>query len=275
MDPFLINALLAGIISALMGGVMGAVVVTFRMSMLAGGLAHIAYGGVGLGYFMGFSPFLGALGTTVAASALLSWMDQRRQERFDSAVAALWSFAMAAGVILMSLSQGYGKDLSSPLFGNLLATSREDLLVMGALTGLCVLAVLAMYPDLLAVAYDEDFASVRGINPFMVRLLVLVLTALAVVVLMRSVGLVLCMALMTIPSYAVERWSRSLLGMMTLSSIYGGACVMLGLWASWRLDLPSGPCIVVAASGLFVLFSLFATRGPLRTILRRGRGLWW
>lgn len=249
--------------SSVMAGVVGTVVVTFRMSMLAGGLAHIAYGGVGLGYFMGFSPFLGAMGAALASAGLLSRMDQGRQERFDSAVGALWAFAMACGVILMSLSQGYGKDLSSPLFGNLLAISREDLWVMSLLTGVCLLAVSIMYPDLLLVAYDEDFARVRGINPGSIRFAVLVLTAVAVVVLMRSVGLVLCMALMTIPPYAAEGFSRSMRGMMLLSSIYGSLCVLAGLWMSWRLDLPSGACIVMAASGLF------ATLGLARGLIRR------
>ncbi|MCX7829277.1 MAG: metal ABC transporter permease [Thermanaerothrix sp.] len=266
MDPFLLNALLGGLMSSVMAGVMGTVVVTFRMSMLAGGLAHIAYGGVGLGYFMGFSPFLGALGAAMASSALLSRMDQRRQERFDSAVGALWAFSMALGVILMSLSQGYGKDLSSPLFGNLLAVSREDLWVMALLTGACLAAVSLLYPDLLAVAYDEEFARVRGLNPGRIRFAVLMLTAVAVVVLMRSVGLVLCMALMTIPPYAAEGFSRSLKGMMFLSTLYGSLCVLAGIWISWRLDMPSGACIVMAASGLFAILGL--VRGLARRFLR-------
>jgi zinc transport system permease protein len=170
---------------------------------------------------------------------------------------------MACGVILMSLSQGYGKDLSSPLFGNLLAISREDLWVMFLLTGVCLGVVSIMYPDLLLVAYDEEFARVRGINPGRIRFAVLVLTAVAVVVLMRSVGLVLCMALMTIPPYAAEGFSWSMMGMMLLSTIYGSLCVLVGLLVSWWLDLPSGACIVVAASGLF------ATLGLGRCLMRR------
>lgn len=261
MDPVLLNALAAGIVSALMAGLVGPVVVTFRMSLLAGGLSHIAYGGVGLAYLLGFSPSLGALMATLGASMALSRLDARGQERLDAAVSSLWSLAMALGVIFVSMAGGYGMDLSSPLFGNLLTVSDLDLWVMGVLTLFCGLVLWRVYPDLMAVAYDEEFAQVRGIRPLRVRLTVLVLASLAVVVLMRSVGLILCMALLAIPPYGVERMSRSLKGMMGLSCLYGLACVLAGIWGSWVLDLPSGPCIVLVAC---VPFGLGAVLGTLR-----------
>ncbi len=261
---FLRYALLAGLLASLVCGIIGSLVVVYRIVFLAGGIAHTAYGGVGVAFYFGFSPFLGALGACLTAALALSGITLRKKDRSDAVVGALWAAGMAVGILFADLTPGYRADLMSTLFGSILTVSLPDLVLSGG-AALTVLALVAWnYQDFLALAYDEAFARTRGVATGRLHTLVLVLTALAVVVLIRVVGLILVIALLTIPPYLAERRSRSLGGMMVLSTLYSGAFVLVGLVLSYRFDLSSGATIILVASGVFLLDAV------LRSLQGRG-----
>ena len=253
---FLRHALMAGLLASLVCGVIGSLVVVYRIAFLAGGIAHTAYGWVGMAFYFGFSPFLGTLGVCLASALALSGITLRRKHRSDAVVGALWAAGMAVGILFVDLTPGYRVDLMSTLFGSLLTVSGEDLVLMAGAAVTVLGAVAWYYQDFLALAYDEEYARTRGVATGRLHTLVLVLTALAVVVLIRVVGLILVIALLTIPPYLAERRSRSLGGMMVRSTLASGVFVLAGLGLSYRYDLSSGATIILVASGAFLLDEL-------------------
>ena len=253
---FLRHALVAGLLASLVCGVIGSLVVVYRIAFLAGGIAHTAYGGVGMAFYFGFSPFLGTLGVCLASALALSGITLRRKHRSDAVVGALWAAGMAVGILFVDLTPGYRVDLMSTLFGSLLTVSGEDLVLMAGAAVTVLGAVSWYYQDFLALAYDEEYARTRGVATGRLHTLVLALTALAVVVLIRVVGLILVIALLTIPPYLAERRSRSLGGMMVRSTLASGVFVLAGLGLSYRYDLSSGATIILVASGAFLLDEL-------------------
>lgn len=253
---FLRHALVAGLLASLVCGVIGSLVVVYRIAFLAGGIAHTAYGGVGMAFYFGFSPFLGTLGVCLASALALSGITLRRKHRSDAVVGALWAAGMAVGILFVDLTPGYRVDLMSTLFGSLLTVSGEDLVLMAGAAVTVLGAVAWYYQDFLALAYDEEYARTRGVATGRLHTLVLALTALAVVVLIRVVGLILVIALLTIPPYLAERRSRSLGGMMVRSTLASGVFVLAGLGLSYRYDLSSGATIILVASGAFLLDEL-------------------
>lgn len=260
---FMQNALAAGLLASLACGVMGSLVVVNRMVFLAGGVAHAAYGGVGLAFLVGWPVLPSALGFTTLASLVMAGATRTRLERVDTLIGALWAVGMAFGIVCIDLAQGYHADLMSYLFGSILTVPRSDLLVMIGLN-LAILALVAwFYQDLVVMSFDREFARTRGVPVTLLHFLVPCLTAWTVVMVVEVVGLILVIALMTIPPYLAERRSRSLVGMMVRAALISAACCVLGLMASYHLDLTSGASIIgVAAVWFFAALGLDRLRRP-------------
>lgn len=251
---FMQNALLAGVLASVACGLIGSLVVVNRMVFLAGGIAHAAYGGVGLAFFLGWPALPCTLGFTAGASLLMGAVTRRSGERTDTVVGVLWAAGMATGIILIDLSPGYASDLMSFLFGSILAVPASDLWVMLALDALVAALTLFFYKDLLAMSFDPEFAEARGVPVGFLHYLLPLMTALCVVMIVRVVGLILVIALVTIPPYLAERRARSLGGMMLRACAWSLFFCMAGLLLSARFDLTSGACIIaVAASSFFAL----------------------
>ncbi|SMC23718.1 zinc transport system permease protein [Desulfacinum hydrothermale DSM 13146] len=252
--PFVQNALLGGLLAGILCGIMGTYVVANRIAYLAGGIAHAAYGGVGLALFFGLSPLLGVLGFTLAGALIMGWLYLRERHRADTAIGVLWAFGMAVGVLFTDLTPGYNVDLMSYLFGSILAISRGSLAAMAALIVAIGLFVICFYRDLAAVSYDDEFARARGIPVTALQLLLIVSVALSVVVLIRVVGLILVIALLTIAPYMAEKRCRSLASMMVMSSLLNCLFAVVGLGLSIRFNVTSGPAIICVASLAYFAF---------------------
>lgn len=250
---FMRNALAAGLLAALACGLVGALVVVGRMVFLAGGIAHAAYGGIGLAFYFGWPVMPCALGFSLLASGAMATVTRQGQAREDTVIGALWAAGMALGIILVDLSPGFAGDLMSWLFGSILAVSRQDLLFMAGLDALLLALVVFFYRDFLAFTFDREYALTRGAPVVLLHYLLPAMAALTVVMLIRVVGLILVMALLTIPPYLAERSSRSLAGMMTRASLYGGMFCTAGLLLAWRFDLTSGATIIAVASAAFLV----------------------
>jgi len=262
---FIRNALAAGILVSLVCGVIGSLVVVNRIVFLAGGIAHAAYGGIGLAFFMGWPYVAGTLGVSVVSAGIMAAVTLRARHRADAVVGVIWAVGMAIGVILLDLTPGYNADLMSYLFGSILAVPASDLWQMGAIAVGVVVTVSFYYNDFLAMSYYDEFARLRRVPVTFLYCLLLVMTALTVVMIIRVVGLILVIALLTIPPFIAEKFTGSLRAMMVVASLLSCFFTVSGLWLSYLLNLTSGATIIlVAAVGFFAaaLWGRFKPRQP-------------
>ncbi|EFK07560.1 ABC 3 transport family protein [delta proteobacterium NaphS2] len=267
---FMRNALLAGLLVSISCGIIGSLVVVNRIVFISGGIAHAAFGGVGLGFFYGFSPFLGAAAFASGASLIMGAVSLKNKHRADTIIGVLWAIGMAVGIILIDLTPGYHVDLMSYLFGSILAVPSADLWLMLPLDGFIFLAVLFFYKEFVALSYDEEFAFVMGVPVKTLYLLLLGMTAFSIVMIIRVVGLILVIALLTIPPFIAEKYTRSLGHMMLLSSILSICFTFLGLWLSYVFDITSGATIIlVAGVGFFFSQILNFIKGKVEIPFRK------
>jgi zinc transport system permease protein len=255
---FVQHALIAGILVSFAAGIIGSLVVVNRMVFLAGGMAHASYGGIGLAVYFGLPIFLGASLFAVAAALLIAYLTLHDRHRIDTFIGLIWAVGMAIGIILIDLTPGYNVDLMSYLFGSILAVSSGDIWFMAVLLVVILGVVTFWYRDILAVSYDSEYASLRGVNVRFFYSLILVLSALTVVIAIKVVGLILVIAMLTIPVYIAERLSRSLWGMMMLSGVIAMLFTLGGLWLSYNYDLTSGASIIMVSAGGLGLFLILS-----------------
>ncbi len=269
---FLQHALAAGVLASVACGIVGSYVVVKRIGYLAGGIAHTVLGGMGIAYFLGKSPIGGALGAALLAAAIIGWVSLRLRQHEDTIIGALWAVGMALGLVFISRTPGYNADLMSYLFGSILMVPREDLLLMAALDGVIVVLVLLFRKPFLAVCFDEEFARLRGVPVDVFYLVLLCMVALTVVILIQVVGLVLVIALLTLPAAIAGQYARSLAVMMLVATLLGIVFTGAGLALSYEPDLPAGATIVLLAGTVYLL--LVAGRGLyLYFSGRRARGI--
>jgi zinc transport system permease protein len=256
--PFFQRALVAGLLASVACGIVGTYVVVKRIASISGGLSHAAFGGVGLGYLLGFEPMLGAAGFSLATGAGMGFAYRRFRSALDTLIAIAWSLGMALGILFVSLKPGYAPDLMSYLFGSILFVPVEWIVLTAALDLAILVVVAALYKELRAVAFDEDFAQVMGVPVGPIFQLLLALITLAVVTLIRVVGVILVIALLTVPAAIARQWSASMLRMMILACAIGAGCTMAGLFASYGLSttfglqIPSGPLVILIAVTLYI-----------------------
>ncbi|WP_373500807.1 metal ABC transporter permease [Desulfococcus sp.] len=264
---FMRNALAAGLLASVICGIMGTLVVVNRIVFLSGGIAHAAYGGIGLAFYFGWPYLPGTIGFSLFAAMLMASVSMKAKHRADTIIGVIWALGMAFGIILIDLTPGYHVDLMSYLFGSILTVPASDLLIMLSLGILIALAVACYYKDLLALSYDEEFARIRGVPVRALYFAMIGMLAVTIVMVIQVVGLILVIALLTIPPFIVERHAKSLLQMMVGSSLLGALFTIAGLWISYRYNLTSGAAIILV-SGIGFLFSLLVDR---LTVFSRSR----
>ncbi len=252
---FMQNALIAGVLVSIACGIVGTFVVVNRIVFISGGIAHAAYGGIGLGYFFRFNPVWGAVIFALISAMGMGWVEQRTKQRSDTLIGVLWAIGMAIGIILIDLTDGYKAGLESYLFGSLLAVPRPDLWLMLALDVIIVAVITLLYKELLAISFDRTFATTRNLPIDTLYLLLIALIALTVVMVMQIVGLIMVIALLTIPAAIAGQWRTEIKEIMFFSSLLGMVFTTLGLWFSFRFNLTSGATIILIC-GASYLFSI-------------------
>lgn len=253
---FIQNALIAGILVSLISGIIGSLIVANRMVFLAGGIAHAAYGGIGIAIFTGIPIFLGTSVFAVIAAVIMSFVTMKNRENIDTFIGLVWAVGMAIGIILVDLTPGYNVDLMSYLFGSILAVNRDDIYYMGSLFVIVLFAVTFWYRDILAVSYDSEYAELSGINVKFFYTLILILSALTVVIAIKVVGLILVIALLTIPIYIAQNLSSSLYSMMIISGLTASLFTIIGLWLSYTYNLTSGATIILVSALSLIVFMI-------------------
>ncbi len=252
---FMRNALLAGVLVSIGCGIIGTLVVVNRIVFISGGIAHAAYGGIGMGYFFKISPVLGAIIFSIFSAMGMGLLQRRMKERADTLIGVMWAIGMAIGIIFLDLTPGYKADLMSYLFGSILAVPTQDLWGM-VLINLFILGfVISFYKELLAISFDETFATIRNVPVELIYLLLMAAIALTVGMMMRVVGLIMVIALLTIPAAISSQFVKDLRVMMGVASLLGMGFTTIGLWLSYSLNLTSGATIILVA-GIAYFISL-------------------
>ena len=262
--PFLRNALLAGILSSVLFGIIGSVVTVRRIASLAGAVSHAVLGGIGLALYVsargilpGLPPIAGALVFALLAAVIIGIVSLRAKQREYTAINAIWATGMSLGVLFMAKTPGY-TDPSTWLFGNILLVSNRDLLMLAVLDVIVLLLALRFYPQIEASSFDEEFARVKGVRVEAVFLILLAITAAAIVLLQTFVGILMVIAMLTLPSGCAGAFSgvsRSLGGIMFLRCLFSEEFSFCG--AGWMLDLPVGAMTVIIAAAVFLGISAF------------------
>lgn len=253
---FMQNALIAGILVSVACGIIGSLTIINKMTFIAGGIAHGAYGGIGMAFFVGFAPLLGASGFALILGVVIAFISLKNKERTDSVIGAIWAFGMAVGIIFADLTPGYNQDLMSYLFGSILAVSDSDLIFMSAIDIIFIAFAIVFYPQICATSFDSEFASLRGIKTKLMYYAMTILMALCVVATIRVVGLILVIALLTMPPYIAEKFSPNLGAMMAISAAISCVFCVLGLILSYEFNLTSGASIILVATICFFALNL-------------------
>jgi zinc transport system permease protein len=250
---FMQRALIAAVLVSVACGVVGSYVVIKRIVSLSGAISHAAFGGVGIGYFLGVNPVLAAIPFSVISAIAIGGVKQISDISEDTSIGILWSVGMAIGVIFINLTPGYAPDLFSYLFGSILTVNNTDLYIMLILDIVIIATVYIFRREFLAVSFDEEFSKVVGLPALLVYMLLLALVALSVVVLIKVVGVILLIALFTIPAAISKQYTYNLKNLMILATILGIVLTTVGLILSYIFNLASGATIVMVLATAFVI----------------------
>lgn len=250
---FMQNAIIIGLLASVACGVMGSYVVVRRIVFISGGISHTVLGGMGIAYYYGYNPLHGAVISALIAALVIGFVSLRYNQYEDTLIGALWSVGMAVGILFIYKTPGYNVDLMSYLFGNILMVEKESVRLLAYLDGLIILSVLLFYKRFLAVCFDEEYSKLQGVGVVSTYLLLLCLIALTVVILIQVVGIILVIALLTLPAATARYYARSLVQMMIIASILGALFTTSGLIVSYQPNLPAGATIVVIAGLAYLL----------------------
>ncbi len=260
---FMRNALMAGVLVSIACGIIGSLVVVNRIVFISGGISHAAYGGIGLGYFFGFNPVLGAIAFALVSALGMGWVARKTRQRADTIIGVMWAMGMAIGIIAIDLTQGYKANLMSYLFGSILTVSQQNLIIMLVLDLIIGVMVVLFQKELLAISFDPVFATTRNVPVDALYLMLVSSIALTIVMVMQVVGLIMVIALLTIPAAIAEQFVQDLKQMMLYSSYLGIIFTTVGLWLSYTWDLTSGATIILVSGTTYLgtlLFKAFSKR---------------
>ncbi len=250
---FMRNAFFAAVLVGIACGIVGAFVVIKKIVFISGGITHAAFGGIGLGYLLNINPVLTAIPFSLLSAIAIGIISKKTKISEDSAIGILWSVGMALGILFISLSPGYAPDLFGYLFGSILTVPTSDIIMMLVLDIIIIVTVLLLYKELHALSFDEEFSMIVGVPTKTLYLILLCLVALSIIVLIRVVGIILVIALLTIPATIAKQFTTKFKKLIALSTINAVVLTVIGLWLSYVFDLPSGATIVLLLAFVFMI----------------------
>jgi zinc transport system permease protein len=250
---FLFKSVLAVLFGSITAGIAGAYIVSKKMVFLSGGITHSSFGGIGIAYFAGISPVLGAACFGVASGLGIQYLASKQNVSEDSAIGFLWAFGMAVGIIFIYLTPGYTPDLMSYLFGSILTISTADLIALVILSAILLFFFVRYYRFILYIAFDEGYARTFSTKVDLFKYLLIVLVSLVIVLNIRIAGVVLVLSLLTIPPNIALLYTGNFSKVIIISVITGFIGMFAGLAASWYLNIPTGATIIFTLVLLWVI----------------------
>ncbi|TCO74956.1 metal ABC transporter permease [Marinisporobacter balticus] len=252
---FLQHAILSAMLASIACGIMGTIITEKKLIMMSGGIAHTAFGGIGMGYFLGIEPIIGALVFSILAALGIAKINKKINTSADILVGMFWSFGMAIGIVFIGLAPGYPPDISSYLFGNILTVSKLDLGIISFLDMIIVFVVFAYFHQFKAYLFDEEFTQVIGVAVHLLEYTLFILIALTIVILIRVVGIILIITLLTAPTSIAKQFTYDLKKMMMISIMMGIVFCFVGLLLSYVMEIPSGAAIIIFSVLSYLLIS--------------------
>jgi len=251
---FVVRSLLGAIFASITAGIAGTYIVSRRLVFLSGGITHASFGGIGMGYYLGINPVVGAAVFGLGSALGMEYMAARGRMREDSAIGILWALGMAVGIIFIYLTPGYAPNLMSYLFGSILTVTNGDLIALGIISAVLILFTALFYRTLLYISFDENYARTFSRHVDLFKYISVGLTGLAIVLNIRMAGVIMIIALLTIPANIIMLFTRKYLRIIILSTLVSFISISAGFAVSWFTNLPTGATIVT----VMVLFWLVA-----------------
>ena len=261
--PFLVRALVGGVLVSLCAALLGVSLVLKRYSMIGDGLSHVSFGALSIALAMGWSPLQVSIPVVVIAAFFLLRITENSRLNSDAAIAVISASALAGGITVTALTTGMTTDVSSYMFGSILAMSREDVILSVVLSASVLILFVACYHKLFAVTFDENFAKATGVKVDRYNVMIAVLTAVTIVLGMRMMGAMLISSLVIFPALTSMQVFKSFRGVVLCSGALSAVCFFLGMTASYQLSTPAGASVVVVNLAAFLLF------GAYRAVVRR------
>lgn len=253
---FFINAIIAAILTSISCGIIGTYIVSKRLVFISGGITHTSFGGIGMGYFFGFNPLLGAALFSILSALGIEYMSKKTEVREDSAIAIMWSFGMAIGIIFIFLSPGYAPNLMTYLFGSILTVTTLDLIISSGITLAVIIFFLLFYKMILFVSFDPNFAKARQINVDLINYVLITFVALTIVMNIKIAGIILIISLLTIPQASANLFVKDFKKIIFLSIIIGLIGSISGLVISYYVNIPSGATIIFTLVLIFLILRI-------------------
>ena len=256
---FMQNALVGSMLVSVMCAITGTFIVIKRLVFLSGGISHGAFAGLGAAYYLGINPMLGALIFAVLSAVAITRVILRQTQPADATIGIFWATGMAIGVLFVYITPGYAPDLMPYLFGDILTISKGQLFWMMIFSLISLLFTYLLFRQLVAVSFDEDFARLRGLPVGVVMMLLMVMNSVAIVMMIQSVGIILVMALLTIPPLIGLTLAAEIRIVMLYAFLSAVLITVGGLIISFLVDLPSGPAIVLVGVALLLAVKLISS----------------
>lgn len=253
---FFQNAIFAAFLASILCGIIGSYIVARRIVFISGGITHASFGGIGIAWFLGLNPILGAAIFGVISAFGIEWLSKKTDVRQDSVIGILWALGMAIGIIFIYLTPGYAPNLTSYLFGSILTVGATDLWLLAIFTVLTILLLILFFKPILFVAFDENYAKTQRMPVAFVNYLMIALVALAIVLNIRVAGIILVISFLTIPQTIANMFTKKFINMIFLSILIGFMGSFLGLIISYQISAPSGATIIFSFVSLFVIAKL-------------------
>ena len=253
---FFINALIAALLTSISCGIIGTYIVSKRLVFISGGITHTSFGGIGMGYFFGINPLFGAALFSILSALGIEYMSKKTEVREDSAIAIMWSFGMAIGIIFIFLSPGYAPNLMTYLFGSILTVTTLDLIISSGITVAVIIFFLLFYKMILFVSFDPNFAKARQINVDLINYVLITFVALTIVMSIKIAGIILIISLLTIPQASANLFVKDFKKIIFLSIIIGLIGSISGLVISYYVNIPSGATIIFTLVLIFLILRI-------------------
>lgn len=256
---FFQNALIIAILASIASGIVGTYIVVKRMSLISGSIAHAAFGGLGISYYLNSNPLIGGIIFSLISAFSIAILRKNSKNRLDILLSFLWATGMAIGLVFIFLTPGYATDLFTYLFGNILLVSQADLFTIFILNILIIAVVILMFNPILSVIFDEEYSETRNMKTTIINMILYGLIALTIIATIRVVGVVLMIAILTIPAAIAQRFFKTVKQIMIASIFVTLLSTIAGLFISYYLDFSTGPIIVLIISAIYII-SIFIKR---------------
>ena len=254
---FVVRSLLGALFASITAGLAGTYIVSRRLVFLSGGITHASFGGIGLGYYLGINPVVGAALFGLGSALGMEYMSARGKMREDSAIGILWALGMAIGIIFIYLTPGYAPNLMSYLFGSILTVTNGDLIALGIISLVLVIYTALFYRTLLYISFDENYARTFTRHVDLFKYISVGLTGLAIVLNIRMAGVIMILALLTIPANIIMLFTRKYLQIIVLSTVVSFISISAGFAISWFTNLPTGATIVTVLVFFWLMARVF------------------